>query len=272
MNQVTGNSLSAWLFSLQARGQLSFGMDLLKKENPSLSAIAIKRALSRLTAKGSLISLHKGYYLLIPPPYASAGILPPQLYLDAFMRYLKRPYYVSLLSAAAFHGAAHQQPQEFFVTTNFPVLRPTHKKGLKINYLSLSAFPEGLLEKRKTESGYLLISNAVLTAADLVQFEKRVGGLNRVATVLFELADEIQPEDFSSQFIQQISVSTLQRLGYLLETSCKRTDLADALFAAMQLEQLSFFRIPLKMGMPIQGFGSDKRWKVIPNVVLETDF
>jgi predicted transcriptional regulator of viral defense system len=112
----------------------------------------------------------------------------------------------------------------------------------------------------------------VLTAADLLQFEKRVGGLNRVATVLFELAEEIRPEDFSMQLLQQVGVSTLQRLGYLLEEVCNRTDLADALFAAMQQARLSFFRIPLKIGIPSQGFSSDKRWKVIPNVVLEMDF
>lgn len=272
MQQGAGNWLPRWLDSLQARGELSFGLDLLRKENPSVSDIAIKRALSRLTAKGSLLSLHKGYYLIIPPAYSSTGIVPPQLYMDAFMRYLQRPYYVSLLSAAAFYGAAHQQPQEFFVTTNLPVIRPTHKKGLKINYLSLSAFPDGLLEKKKTATGYLLISNPVLTAADLVQFEKRVGGLNRVATVLFELADEIRLDDFSAQLLQQVAVSTLQRLGYLLEEVCKRTDLADALVAAMQREGLSFSRIPLKMGVPSLGFSSDKRWKVIPNVALETDF
>ena len=272
MQKGASNWLPHWLDSLQARGELSFGVDLLKKENPSLSDIAIKRALSRLTSKGSLISLHKGYYLIVPPAFLSAGIVPPQLYMDAFMGYLERPYYVSLLSAASFYGAAHQQPQEFFVSTNLPVLRPTYKKGLKINYLSLSAFPEGLLEKRKTATGYLLISNAVLTAADLLQFEKRVGGLNRVATVLFELAEEIRPEDFSMQLLQQVGVSTLQRLGYLLEEVCNRTDLADALFAAMQQARLSFFRIPLKIGIPSQGFSSDKRWKVIPNVVLEMDF
>src|SRR5690606_8415197 len=98
--------------------------------------------------------------------------------------------------AAAFHGASHQKPQEYFVMTNFPVLRPTQKKGLKVNYISIKEIPEVLIEKRKTEAGYLNLSNAVLTAGDLIQFERRVGGLNRAATVLNELAEVIDPSDF----------------------------------------------------------------------------
>lgn len=34
------------------------------------------------------------------------------------MKFLGQPYYVGLLSAAALHGAAHHQPQEFQVVTN----------------------------------------------------------------------------------------------------------------------------------------------------------
>ncbi|NGM73129.1 hypothetical protein G5B32_07720 [Sphingobacterium sp. SGL-16] len=67
------------------------------------------------------------------------------------MKFLERPYYAGLLNAASFHGAAHQQPQEFFVFTNFPTLRPTSKKGIKINYISKSkSLPHSLRkEKRK---------------------------------------------------------------------------------------------------------------------------
>jgi hypothetical protein len=53
------------------------------------------------------------------------------LVMDGFMTFLNRPYYLTLLNATAFHGASHQQPQEFIVVTDFPVLRPTQKEGLK---------------------------------------------------------------------------------------------------------------------------------------------
>jgi len=264
-------SINQWLDKLLAKGAYGFAKEALQQDIPDYSVIAIKRALNRLSVKGKIISLYKGYYLIVPPQYASKGILPPQLYLDAFMKHLKRPYYVGILNAAAFHGAAHQQPQEYFVMTDFPVLRPTQKKGLKINYISIKDFPETLIEKRKTEAGYLNISNAALTGCDLVQFEKRVGGLNRATTVLYELAEVLKPTDFSPQLLQHVPVTVLQRLGYLLETACYHQELADALFHSMETEKLNFFRVPLKAAKETKGFSSDNRWKVIVNTEIEID-
>lgn len=155
--------------------------------------------------------------------------------------------------------------------TDFPVLRPTLKKGLKINYISIRETPQSLIEKRKTEAGYLNISNAALTAGDLIQFEKRVGGLNRAATVLNELAEVIKPDDFTHSFLKHVHVTALQRLGYLLENVCFNTQLADALFESMKRENLSLFRIPLKAAKQSKGFSSDNRWKVILNSEIEID-
>ena len=187
------------------------------------------------------------------------------------MKYLKRHYYIALLNAAAYHGASHQQPQEYFVMTEFPVLRPTHKKRQKVNYISIRKIPDALIEKRKTEAGYLNISNAALTACDLVQFEKRVGGLNRAATVLNELTEAIKGSDFSQLLLQHVHVTTLQRLGYLMETICLNQKLADNLFEAMKKEKLSFFRIPLKASKETRGHSSENRWKVIVNTEIEID-
>jgi predicted transcriptional regulator of viral defense system len=254
-----------------AKGAYGFSKQSLHYELPDFTDIAIKRSLNRLSNKGKIISLYKGYYLIIPPQYAAKGILPPQLFLDSFMKHLKRPYYVALLNAAAFHGASHQQPQEYFVMTDFPALRPTQKKGLRINYISIKEIPELLIEKRKTEAGYMNVSNPALTACDLIQFEKRIGGLNRVATVLNELADAIKPSSFTSVLIKHAHVTTLQRLGYLLENVCLNQELADSLYDEMEREKLSFFRVPLKVTNKTVGFSADKRWKVIINTEIETD-
>jgi predicted transcriptional regulator of viral defense system len=207
----------------------------------------------------------------LPPQFRSKGILPPYLFLDAFMCHLQRPYYLALLNAAAFHGASHQQPQEHFVMTNFPVLRPTQKKGLKINYVSIKEIPFSLIEKRKTEAGYLNISNVALTAADLIQFERRVGGLNRASTVLNELAEVIRPLDFSPVLLQHVHATTLQRLGFILENVCHNMELADGLFEAMKMQKLKLYRIPLKTSQETKGFSSDNRWKIIVNTEIETD-
>ena len=41
------------------------------------------------------------------------------------MAHLNQPYYVALLSAAAYHGAAHQKPQVF------QVMIPKARRGLE---------------------------------------------------------------------------------------------------------------------------------------------
>ncbi len=187
------------------------------------------------------------------------------------MKELKRPYYLALLNAAAYHGASHQQPQEFFVVTNFPVLRTTIKKGLKVNYISKKELSDKLLETKKTEAGYLKISNPILTATDLIQYEKRVGGINRVATVLNELMDAIKPEDFDDTMLQNIPVTALQRLGYFLDKVFDNQPLANALYKVLKDCNTSFFRIALKPSAPIKGFFADERWKVIVNTQIEID-
>lgn len=271
MKEHTDNRLANWTEKILATGRYGFALSELKESHEQLTDMAIKSALTRLSDKGRILSIFKGYYLVIPPQYSSKGILPPALYLDAFMKHLQRQYYVALLNAAAFHGASHQQPQVYFVMTQFPVLRPTHKKGLRINYISIKKIPESLIERRKTEAGYLNVSNAALTACDLIQFEKRVGGLNRAATVLSELAEVLKPADFTTALLKQVHVTALQRLGYLLENICFQTALADALFEAMKRDELRLLRIPLKAAKETTGFSASNRWKVIVNTEIEID-
>lgn len=263
--------IQGWIDKLQSQGKNAFSLKLLEKELPNYTPIGIKRALSRLSEKGIIISIYKGYYLIIPPQYSSKGVLPPSLYLDAFMCFINRPYYLALLNAAAYHGASHQQPQEFSVVTNFPVLRSTLRKGLKVNYISKKELPFELLDTLKTETGYLKVSNPILTATDLIQYEKRVGGMNRIATVLSELAEVIKPDSFTEYVLKNTPVTALQRLGYLLERVLDEKLLADALYGILQKGDVKLFRIPLKASSSAKGFSSDERWKVIVNTEIEID-
>ena len=260
-----------WTIHLETQGKNAFALQSLYSAFPDRSETALRSALNRLVEKGRVVSIHKGYYLVIPPRYLSKGILPPALFMDAFMRELGRPYYMALLSAAAYHGASHQQPQEFFVMTVLPAMRPMEKKGMKVNFISKTAFPDALLETVKTEAGYLSISNPVLTAADLVQFERHVGGLNRVIVVLEELCERIEPDAFDADLIRLVPVTVLQRLGCLFERVLGRQELADALFESLHRADVTLFRIPLKASASAKGQVADDRWKVIQNIRVELE-
>ncbi|HZY35277.1 MAG TPA: type IV toxin-antitoxin system AbiEi family antitoxin [Mucilaginibacter sp.] len=270
MKTVNEISISEWVEKLLSKGRNSFSLTEVRESFEADSEAATKLKLTRLSKKGKIISIYKGYYLIISAQYASRGVLPPSLFIDGLMKYLDRPYYVGLLNAAAFYGAAHQQPQEFFVFTELPAPRPTKRKGLKINYIGKN-ISQVLLEKRKTETGYISVSSPELTAADLVQFEKRIGGLNRAATVLNELAEVIKPEQLNETFLKEIPVATIQRLGFLLDKQLNKKLLADYLFEQCRKEDLSFFRIPLRTAHQTKGFSSDDKWKVIVNTEIEID-
>ncbi len=264
-------SLTEWIDSLSSKGRHSFSLEEVRSIFPEDSEAAIKLKLNRLSNKGKVISAHKGYYLIITPQYNSRGILPPSLFIDGLMKFVEKPYYVGLLNAAAFYGAAHQQPQEYFVFTTFPVLRPTKKKNIKINYISRKEIPAELVEQRKTETGYINISSPELTAADLVQYEKRIGGLNRAATVLNELGDSIKIEQINEVFLEKTMISTIQRLGYLFEKVLEKNAISDQIFNESQKLNLKFFRIPLKTLGGKKGYHTDERWKIILNTEIEID-
>ena len=258
-----------WIESLEQRGRISFSLDHLAKENPEISEAAIKSALIRLSKKGKIVSIHKGFYLIISSEYALRGIIPPIQFIDDLMKYLNRSYYVCTISAAALYGAAHQAPQEFFVITGYPVMRPTIKRGIKINYIIKRTFQANLLKERKTQSGHVKVSSEVLTALDLVQYQNRSGGLSRVATVINELMEEISPESFSQDLFS--SSTTIQRLGYLLEYELDNQLLADSLYKRSREYSSIFQRIPLRQSVPFNGSSSDNRWRVARNIEIEID-
>ncbi len=119
--------LEHWIEDCQSKGKLAFNLVELRQRFQSDSETALKRVLDRLSEKEKVVSIYKGYYIIIPPQYSSKGILPVAMFIDGLMKFLERKYYVGLLNAAALHGASHQQPQEYFVVTEYPVMRPTNK-------------------------------------------------------------------------------------------------------------------------------------------------
>ncbi|MDZ4709053.1 MAG: type IV toxin-antitoxin system AbiEi family antitoxin [Saprospiraceae bacterium] len=264
-------SVEDWTIQLLAQGKYAFALHQLRAAFPSQSKQANKSTLKRLVDKEQIISIHKGYYLIIRPQYKSKSILHPSMFLDALMKALRRPYYLALLNAASYHGASHQQPQEFFVVTGFPVLRPMQKKGLKVSYISKKEIPEKLLDTKKTDAGYVKNSNPALTATDLIQYAKRVGGINRVATVMAELAESIKPDAFDRNLLHHVPVAVLQRLGYLLDKVFDNRSLADALLKALEQNKAHLFRIPLTTSANAKGFPADERWKVIVNTTIDID-
>jgi predicted transcriptional regulator of viral defense system len=260
-----------WIKDLQKQGRITFSRNEVEDSFPALTEPATRNALNRLVTKGEVVSVWKGFYVIVPLKYASRKIVPPVLYIDDLMKYLDRLYYVGLLNAAAFYGAAHQQPQDFFVLSTPPALRDTTKKGVRINFVSRKDIPPSLLQSFKTETGYVQVSSPELTAADLITYQTEVGGLNRTSTVLNDLAESLHIDSLNGIFFENVSVSTVQRLGFLLEKVLEQTKPANNLLAKAKENGCIFQKIPLKYGNQTEGCEVDSKWKIIINEEIEID-
>jgi len=128
MNKKEQNKWSDFFLDLRERGQCTFTFEDAKKKF-DLSDQSISQELYRYSVKKQIVKIRKGFYGILTPETAIGGMLPPDLFVDALMKSLRKPYYVALLSAAALHGAAHQQPMEYFVVARTPAPRSIRNKG-----------------------------------------------------------------------------------------------------------------------------------------------
>ncbi|OFX37842.1 MAG: hypothetical protein A2X08_06005 [Bacteroidetes bacterium GWA2_32_17] len=260
-----------WIDDIQRRGRITFALKELYNQFPLNNKVALKNALNRLVLKGRIYSVWQGFYAIIPIEYSVKGIVPPVLYIDNLMKYLNRPYYISLLSASVFYGATHQQPQEFCIVTTSGSLRSSIKKGIKINFTNKKEIPIGLIVKKKTKTGYVNVSCPELTAADLVQYEREVGGLNRVSTILNELANKIKFKNIPKLFFEHVPAPVIYRSGYLLDIELGYNTLANELLQKMKEFGCPMRKTPLKNRKSTFGCITNKKWKVIVNEQIEID-
>jgi predicted transcriptional regulator of viral defense system len=182
-------NLPLYIDKLQQHGSYSFTKLRAQRETGE-SDPALKLALWRLARKRRIVPVREGFYVIVPLEYASSEMLPPEWFIDDMMKFLQQPYYVGLLSAAAVHGAAHQQPQEFHVVVQ-KASRNIRVGRLFIRFFAKATLQTSAIERLKTPTGYMHVATPAVTALDLVTYASRVGGFERVATVLQELGEKL---------------------------------------------------------------------------------
>ena len=110
-------SLTAFVNDLQAKGRYTFTQTEAAEVIP-ITGLALEAALRRLRKRGRIANPRRGFYVIVPLEYREAGCPPANWFIHNLMGFLDQPYYAGLLSAAAIHGAAHQQPMVFQVITD----------------------------------------------------------------------------------------------------------------------------------------------------------
>lgn len=259
-------SVTTFVEALQARGRYTFtqieAMNVEKR-----SVIALEAALRRLKQKKRIANPRRGFYVIVPLEYRQAECPPANWFIDDLMRFLGQPYYVGVLSAAAIHGAAHQQPMIFQVVTDKPT-RPAEAGRVQIGFHVGRHVSKAPVVEIQTETGSMRVSTPEATAFDLVRFAPSAGYMGNVITVLSELVEKIDSQVLLS-IADLYAVSDVQRLGYLLER-LGEDRLTDPL--AIWLKARRFRPILLAPGQEKGDAPTDPRWRIIPNETVEVEF
>ncbi|MFZ4578131.1 MAG: type IV toxin-antitoxin system AbiEi family antitoxin [Myxococcota bacterium] len=227
---------------------------------------AVRAQLRRLRHQGQIADPTRSFYVIVPPEYRRLGCLPAEQFIDQLMRFWGEPYYVGLLSAAERHGAAHQRPQacQVMVRKN---REPVVCGQVRVEFIARGDLEAMPVVRVNTPRGVLCYATPEVTALELVGYPKHAGGLNNVATVLSELAEEMEPGKLLEAALLS-PVGWSQRLGYLLELSA-RADLAGAIAPFVQENARSY--TPLRRASRTAGARRNPAWKVIINAELEPD-
>ncbi|MFN3486312.1 MAG: type IV toxin-antitoxin system AbiEi family antitoxin [Planctomycetota bacterium] len=230
------------------------------------SRAAAYMALHRLVKAGWLVMPRSGFYVIVDPQHRAAGTLPPEWFVHELMKHAGRPYYVSLLSAAQFHGAAHHRPQEFQVVIPERAVRPIQAGNVQIRFYGKGSFDRSQTQDAKTPTGLMKVATPETTAWDLVRYFKAAGGLENVVTVLSELAEKFDEKRLRDTVKRHGEVIVAQRLGYLLDRIGRR-NLSKGLAAWVADAPLR----PLDPGTPVDGASESRRWRLLVNVALEPE-
>jgi predicted transcriptional regulator of viral defense system len=266
MHTKLHNRLSELVDSYQATGRYVFTRDQALKAL-GVSDGALKKAVQRLVVKGRIAVPRRGFFVIAPIEYRETGAPPPSWFIDDLMKFLGQPYYVGLLSAAALHGAAHQQPQEFQVVTNKQLRSVTAGRARVRFFRKLHLGRTPTLEM-KTETGVMRVATPEATALDLLRYLEGVGHLGHVATVLAELAEKLDAKRLGQVARIERELPTAQRLGHLLEqvSACETTS---SLAAWIEERRPRF--VPLRPDRSVKRTAKDARWRVLANEKVEAE-
>lgn len=264
-------TLQKWIKDRAIHGFPTFSIEDVRETGMYSSEQILQNELYRLCSNKTIASVYRGFYVIIPVQYVLRGSVPATYYIDQLMAYLSKPYYVCMLSAAELLGAAHQRPQQFSVMTTFPKRRVVSTRNVIIDWFYREGLPEDALITKNTETGTIRISNPLLTAADLVQYQQHVGGLSRVATILEELSEEINMKSQFASLASFVKKVTWQRLGYILEHVVEENELADELYEQIRNLPGSLMYMPLSTSAEDNTSERNSRWKININVQIEKD-
>lgn len=264
-------TIRKWLAEQEAIGHSTFSLLDVQSAFPNLNAQVIQNNLRRLKLEQRIVSVYRRFYVIIPVKYKARGIVPPSYYIADLMRYLNRPYYLGLLTAARIWGASHQASTIDFVMTCYPSLHVSPQMNSEIRWCYRYSMPRDFLVERKDENGRILYSSPELTAVELVQYEQHCGGLSHIATILSELAETLDFAKLRQDFFAYCKGADIQRLGYLLDEMLGEKKLADDVYHQWRTNFATSWTLLNPQSKDSLVIDRNRRWRLVINTEMEVD-
>lgn len=120
----------------------------------------------------------------------------------------------------------------------------------------------------KVQTGHIPTSTPEATALDLIRYARRIGGLDRVLTVLQELSEVMKTEKLEEAAKSDGKIAYAQRLGFLLEKA-GFSNLTEKV--SKWVHEKNPLPVKLEASMPTRGCKKDERWKILINIDVEGD-
>jgi len=266
--------LDDYLDRLLSRGRSHFSRDEAATA-AGLKPAALSTALARAARRRRVVSPRRGFYIVLRPEDWIAGAPDPVRWIDPLMRHQRIAYRVSLLRAAAFHGASHQASMVFQVVVPRQ-LRPIAigRHRLQFVFQSPDAFAETnrpeWLDRIKSDAGFATVAGVESTLLDSARYFRKASGIGGVAQIVFDIGAKAKPRILKALAAHYES-TTVRRLGYLFDR-LGHTRQAGALDGFAR-EQRNI--VPLDPGPAGSGRRRghapkiDARWKVLVNSPVE---
>lgn len=258
---------STYLEKLLEEGVNTFTFDEAMKALDS-SEQAARQVIQRLKRSGKVASPYRKFFVIVPPEYKSNTCPPAFDFIPQLMSYLGLPYYAALLSAGEYHGAAHHRPQVFQVMTS-EALRSISCGRIQVDFHVRKNVKRMPIIEKNTKWGYIEVSSPETTAIDLVGYHLASGGIDNVANILSEMAEDNLLDPAALLKVSRLSpLPWAQRLGFVLcYLGFEEITEKLARFVQKQATRVT----PLVPHQSMTGSKRDKKWKVAINAKIEVD-
>ena len=238
---------------------------------------ALQATLGRMAKRGRLVSPCRGFYLILRPEDRTLGAPDPARWIDPLMGHLALDYRISLLRAAAFHGAAHQAAMVFqvIVPRQLPAIT-IGRQRVEFMFQAQKAFsvvnrPEWL-DRMKTDAGFAKVAGVELTLLDICRYFHRAGGINAAAQAVHDLGGNARVKILAAA-AHAYEQTAVRRLGFLLARfGHDRQARALLPFAAKakSFPPLDPATRPAAKELSVRGV-RDRSWRLLVNVDVEID-